>query len=103
MLSNFQRFWPILRKQGFHRTSYIRHQDGDCKIYEKDVGYRTIDVQVYSNSGHRVSHMTHHKSDYRRARCKTYPSDFYDEESLIAAIENEINKPDPFNEYLEDI
>lgn len=102
MKSYFQLFSPTLHKYGFKCISYNRHQDGDCRIYAKKVGNRTVEVQVYSNGGHRASHMTHHKDNPNRQRSKLPPTEFNDIESMIEAIEYEYIRPDPFDEYLND-
>ncbi len=78
-----------LRRQGFKRTFRQRHQacsEGVCQ-YEKQIGPRIFNVQLWDGGLHRVSYM-------HNGRCTTAPTDFTTVTGMKKAIEFQTHRPE---------
>lgn len=86
--TTFQVFSPLLRAAGFRKTYDSR--SGGCRVveYSRRVGdNRVIDVQLWSDGGHRASH-------WIGGRMTTVATEFDSPEGLAVAIERESARTD---------
>ena len=81
-----------LRRQGFKRTYETNGVGQECAIYEKVVGDRKLDLQLWGDGGHRVSHF-HTARTLHGCMC-THPTDFSTLEEMKAAIQTELTRKD---------
>jgi hypothetical protein len=90
-MPNFRPFIIELRKQGFEKTSDSRAGGCRCAIFTKRVGERLLDLQLWGDGKHRVSH-------WICASMNTQPTDFTDLAGMREAITRETVRTD--NKYL---
>lgn len=76
-----------LHRQEFKRDYYSRSGGGEMAIYVKQVGSRLVDVQLWDDGAHRVSHMLD-------GRMSTLPSGFHDAAEMKIAIQHELTRAD---------
>jgi hypothetical protein len=94
-------FTSELRRQGFDLE--FRQRGGGTTVtqFEKRIGDRGLHVQLWADSGHRVSHGTYSKHGLHET---TKPTGFATVEEMKAAIEFEWTRPsrNPLTDPLED-
>lgn len=86
-MTPFQQFAPLLLKRGFRKAWTSRVGGGRVDGWKKEVGPRLLQVQLWADGGHRISHALN-------GRGSTLPTYFVDMASLDAAIEHETTRTD---------
>lgn len=83
-----------LQRQGFKRT--WRSRSGDCEMieYTKVVGDRRLELQLWDNGKHRVSHFLNDLDVIGGGRMSTLPSEFQTVSEMRAAIQYEWSRTD---------
>lgn len=81
-------FTRTLRRLGFVRDGQFK----DPLIYTKIEGDRKLDLQLWKDGAHRVSHWINGRT--RFGRMCTYPTEFKTVDEMLAAIENERTRTD---------
>jgi hypothetical protein len=76
-----------LRKEGFKQTYFSRGGGVSTRIFEKQVGDRKIDIQLWGDGNHRASHMLNGVGS-------TPPSDFGMLHEMQMAIVQEMTQTD---------
>jgi hypothetical protein len=86
--TNFRLFIAALKKDGFAKRWDDRSKvNGRVAEYFKVVGERDVGVQLWSDGGHRVSHML-------GGRMSTPPTPFADIDGMRAAVQHELRRND---------
>ena len=81
-----------LRRQGFKRTSEYNGKGSEVVTYEKIVGDRKLDAQIWGDGGHRVSHF-HTELTLHGCMC-THPTGFETVKEMQEAIQHELTRKD---------
>ena len=76
-----------LHLQGFKRDFHARAGGGEIIIYVLRSGVRTLELQIWSDGNHRVSH-------FLGGRMSTPPSDFHTVDEMKIAITHELTRTD---------
>lgn len=72
-----------LHAQGFKRDYHSRGGGAEIIIYTKRVGDRALELQLWDDGNHRVSH-------FLGGRMSTHPSDFRNVAEMKVAIQHEL-------------
>lgn len=84
---NYRPFCDALRKAGFVKASDSRAGGLRCIEFNRQVGARSVSVQLWGDGRHRVSHMLD-------GRGSTLPTNFTSVEDMAWAIVNELLRED---------
>jgi hypothetical protein len=76
-------FTRALKREGFRKDFHTR----DPLVYNKVVGARSVDVQLWKDGKHRTSHMLD-------GRGSTYPTEFNSVAGMLRAIQHELTRSD---------
>lgn len=81
-------YTDAMRKQGgWEKDGDSVAGGGRCVSFKKVVGERTLELQLYADGKHRVSH-------FLSGRMSTYPTEFTDVAGMLAGIETELYRID---------